>query len=71
MWMADKPLPQETLAEQISNLVSIFDQKPDLMILFVEWFFITFVREWPWIDRLRMDKFMMVQASAMKYYCCI
>jgi hypothetical protein len=64
MWMADKPLPQETLAEQISNFVSIFADKPNLMILFVEWFFVTFVREWPWIDRLRMDKFMMVRTQS-------
>lgn len=60
MWMADKPLPQEQLAEQISNLVPIVGIKPKILVIFVEWFFRTMAREWNWIDRFRLDKFMMV-----------
>ncbi len=63
MWMADKPLPQEQLAEQISNLVPIVGIKPNVLVIFVEWFFRTISREWNWIDRFRLDKFMMVSIN--------
>ena len=51
---------QEQLADQISSLVEVFESKPNVMNLFVEWFFRTMAREWPYIDRFRMDKFCMV-----------
>ncbi|CAL8101143.1 unnamed protein product [Orchesella dallaii] len=60
MWMADKPLPQEQLAESISDLQNLFSSKTSPFLLFVEWFLRTLAREWNWIDRFRMDKFMML-----------
>ncbi|ODN05750.1 Ribosomal RNA processing protein 1 [Orchesella cincta] len=60
MWMADKPLPQEQLAESISDLQNLFGSKTSPFLLFVEWFLRTMAREWSWIDRFRMDKFMML-----------
>ncbi|XP_077990193.1 ribosomal RNA processing protein 1 homolog A-like [Glandiceps talaboti] len=56
MWMSDKPLIQEELAETISHLIHAF-QSPQSALLFIDTFFQTMTREWAGIDRLRMDKF--------------
>jgi len=56
-WMSDKPLVQEELAENISNIVHCFDCEKAL--LYLECFLITLGREWIGIDRWRNDKFMM------------
>ncbi|XP_078265883.1 ribosomal RNA processing protein 1 homolog B [Rhinoraja longicauda] len=56
MWMQDKPLLQEELAESIAQLVHTF-RNLDAKFLFLETFFQTMNREWNGIDRLRMDKF--------------
>ncbi|KAK3106860.1 hypothetical protein FSP39_001584 [Pinctada imbricata] len=59
MWMQDKMVIQEELADRISQLVHVFKQK-DLAMKFVETFFVTEAREWDGIDRWRLDKFMML-----------
>ncbi|PSN32048.1 hypothetical protein C0J52_16701 [Blattella germanica] len=59
MWMADKLLVQEELAEKISDLVHCF-RKRHLAISFIRCFFQTMVLEWYGIDLFRYDKFMMV-----------
>ncbi|XP_069745218.1 ribosomal RNA processing protein 1 homolog A-like isoform X2 [Narcine bancroftii] len=56
MWMQDKPLLQEELADSIAQLVHSF-RNLDAKFLFLETFFQTMNREWNGIDRLRMDKF--------------
>merc|ERR1712071_336121 len=58
MWMSDKPLIQEDLAETIASLVhSIVDRKTGLN--FVKIGLVTMARDWSGIDTWRMDKFMM------------
>ncbi|TDH07246.1 hypothetical protein EPR50_G00121750, partial [Perca flavescens] len=56
LWMQDKPLLQEELSNQISNLIHSF-RDIDGQLLYLESFLQTFKREWTGIDRLRMDKF--------------
>jgi len=56
-WMSDKPLLQEELAENISNIIHCFDTEKAL--LFFKCFLTTLGREWIGIDRWRTDKFMM------------
>ncbi|XP_060689868.1 ribosomal RNA processing protein 1 homolog A-like [Hemiscyllium ocellatum] len=56
MWMQDKPLLQEELANTISQLIHAF-KNLDAKFLFMETFFQTMNREWNGIDRLRLDKF--------------
>lgn len=59
MWMADKPLVQEELAETISCLVHSLNL-PDHAIKFIETFFRTMSLEWPGIDQHRLEKFLML-----------
>ncbi|XP_024142843.1 ribosomal RNA processing protein 1 homolog A isoform X1 [Oryzias melastigma] len=56
VWMQDKPLLQEELSSQISNLIHSF-QNPHKQLLYLQSFLETMKREWTGIDRLRMDKF--------------
>ncbi|CAH3189742.1 unnamed protein product, partial [Porites evermanni] len=56
MWMSDKPLIQEELALNISQLVMSFRNEQSA-VLFIKTFFKTMEREWHGIDRLRLDKF--------------
>jgi ribosomal RNA-processing protein 1 len=59
MWMSDKPLVQEELAEDLGSLVHCF---PDVKvgIQFFRNFLETMCLEWFGIDQWRIDKFMMV-----------
>lgn len=59
MWMADKPLPQEKLANDIASLLLCFDNV-DIAIQFYGMFLQTMSKEWFGIDQWRIDKFMMV-----------
>ncbi|XP_069947489.1 ribosomal RNA processing protein 1 homolog B isoform X1 [Cherax quadricarinatus] len=58
MYMADKPLIQEDLAEEISSIFSIINNRDDCRS-FIKAAFTTFAREWNGIDVFRIDKFMM------------
>nr|XP_027238920.1 ribosomal RNA processing protein 1 homolog A-like [Penaeus vannamei] len=58
MYMADKPLIQEDLAESISALIHRFGNVEDRQN-FAKCAFLTLAREWNNIDIFRMDKFMM------------
>lgn len=58
MWMADKPLVQEELAERVSRLIHCLSNT-DLAIVFIRCFFHTMVTEWYGIDQFRYDKFLM------------
>lgn len=59
MWMSDKPLVQEQLAEDISLLVHCFSTLKE-SLMFVECFFSEIAADWYGIDQLRLDKFMML-----------
>ncbi|XP_037776093.1 ribosomal RNA processing protein 1 homolog A-like isoform X2 [Penaeus monodon] len=58
MYMADKPLVQEDLAESISALIHRLGNVEDRHN-FAKCAFLTLAREWNNIDIFRMDKFMM------------
>ncbi|KAK2143134.1 hypothetical protein LSH36_874g01061 [Paralvinella palmiformis] len=66
MWMSDKPLVQEELARTISDLIHCFPHFPQAL-LFVDTFFETECREWFGIDRLRLDKFMMLIREVFRH----
>lgn len=59
MWMQDKMLLQEELADNIAYLINLFSSDEEC-VAFLEAFFFSLSREWPMIDRWRMDKFLMV-----------
>lgn len=59
MWMSDKPLIQESLAEDIGSLVRCFDDIK-VALQYFGTFLETMCIEWFGIDHWRMDKFMML-----------
>lgn len=59
MWMQDKMLPQEELAENICSLMKLFESE-EQNIQFIKIFLQSLSKEWALIDRCRMDKFLMV-----------
>ncbi|XP_054257200.1 ribosomal RNA processing protein 1 homolog A-like [Macrosteles quadrilineatus] len=59
MWMSDKPLVQEDLAEEISKLIHSFANFK-ASLLFIETFFSSLSIEWFGIDQLRLDKYLML-----------
>ncbi|KAF9225487.1 Nop52-domain-containing protein [Gyrodon lividus] len=58
-WMSDKPLVQQALAQELSELVLTITNVPS-SLNFLTGFWVTTVREWNGIDRLRMDKYYML-----------
>ncbi|KAJ6637031.1 Ribosomal RNA processing protein 1 like [Pseudolycoriella hygida] len=59
MWMSDKPLTQEKLAETLASLLHYFDMK-DNSVRFYGTFLKIMDKEWFGIDQWRIDKFMML-----------
>lgn len=59
LWMCDKPLPQEKMADDLAALIHCFD--PAVSIQFFASFLKTMNNEWFGIDQWRIDKFMMVK----------
>lgn len=59
MWMSDKPLPQENLANKIASLLHSFD-RVETSLQFYAMFLKTMAMEWAGIDQWRIDKFMML-----------
>uniref|UniRef100_A0A5S6QQF8 superoxide dismutase n=1 Tax=Trichuris muris TaxID=70415 RepID=A0A5S6QQF8_TRIMR len=59
MWLQDKPVNQEDLADQIAGMVASF-KSADQKLLFVEVFFSEIGKQWYHLDKWRMDKFMML-----------
>mmetsp|Transcript_3263 Transcript_3263/g.8197 ORF Transcript_3263/g.8197 Transcript_3263/m.8197 type:complete len:566 (+) Transcript_3263:182-1879(+) len=55
-WMSDKPLVQQELASKLAELIHVFPSMQQSMLYF-RTFFMTMLREWQGIDRLRLDKF--------------
>ncbi|KAM6447044.1 ribosomal RNA processing protein 1 homolog B isoform 2-T2 [Liasis olivaceus] len=56
MWMQDKPLLQEELSNNISQLIHLIENM-DTRHLFIQTFWQTMNREWNGLDQLRLDKF--------------
>ncbi|NXY65962.1 RRP1B protein, partial [Callaeas wilsoni] len=65
MWMQDKPLLQEELAANISQLVHVF-QNTEARHLFIQTFWQTMNREWNGIDNLRLDKYYMLMRLILR-----
>ncbi|XP_021706755.1 ribosomal RNA processing protein 1 homolog isoform X1 [Aedes aegypti] len=59
MWMSDKPLVQESLADEIASLVKCFEDI-SVALQYFGTFLETMCIEWFGIDHWRMDKFMML-----------
>jgi len=66
MWMSDKPLVQEKLADSIAKLILCFGHL-DASYLFLNCAFSTLTREWNGLDRLRVDKFMVLVRRLVRY----
>ncbi|NXT60602.1 RRP1B protein, partial [Chaetops frenatus] len=65
MWMQDKPLLQEELAANISQLIHMF-QNTEARHLFIQTFWQTMNREWNGIDNLRLDKYYMLMRLILR-----
>ncbi|NXN98467.1 RRP1B protein, partial [Rhinopomastus cyanomelas] len=65
MWMQDKPLLQEDLANSISQLIHVI-QNTEARHLFIQTFWQTMNREWNGIDSLRLDKFYMLMRMILR-----
>ncbi|NXU51959.1 RRP1B protein, partial [Turnix velox] len=65
MWMQDKPLLQEELADNISQLIHVI-QNTEARHLFIQTFWQTMNREWNGIDNLRLDKYYMLMRRILR-----
>ncbi|NXY44418.1 RRP1B protein, partial [Ceuthmochares aereus] len=65
MWMQDKPLLQEELADNIAQLIHVF-QNTEARHLFIQTFWQTMNREWTGIDSLRLDKYYMLMRRILR-----
>ncbi|XFF97074.1 hypothetical protein AB1E19_000699 [Capra hircus] len=59
MWVQNEPLLQEELANTISQLIHVVNNS-EAQHLFIQTFWQTVNREWPGIERLRLDKYHML-----------
>jgi ribosomal RNA-processing protein 1 len=58
VWMSDKPLVQQELAQQLAAAIHCMPRDQELR--YIEAFWCTMIREWYNIDRLRLDKYYML-----------
>jgi ribosomal RNA-processing protein 1 len=58
-WMSDKPLVQQALASELAELL-LATSNTSSALSFLNGFWETMVREWNGIDRLRLDKYLML-----------
>ncbi|XP_057261019.1 ribosomal RNA processing protein 1 homolog B [Pezoporus wallicus] len=65
MWMQDKPLLQEELANNISQLIHAIENT-ETRRLFIQTFWQTMNREWNGIDSLRLDKYYMLMRKILR-----
>ncbi|XP_034936572.1 ribosomal RNA processing protein 1 homolog [Chelonus insularis] len=65
MWLSDKPLVQEELAESISNLVHSIESM-EMALLYTKCTLRTLSSEWFGLDWYRMDKFEMLARRIMR-----
>ncbi|EDW76114.1 uncharacterized protein Dwil_GK15286 [Drosophila willistoni] len=67
MWMSDKPLVQEDLAEQLAQMVDSFDGNTTCSLAYFSAFMRVMCQEWFGIDQWRMDKFLMLVRRMLRY----
>uniref|UniRef100_A0A1I7XS14 Ribosomal RNA processing protein 1-like protein n=1 Tax=Heterorhabditis bacteriophora TaxID=37862 RepID=A0A1I7XS14_HETBA len=65
MWMQDKMVLQEELADRISGLFLVFNHESE-RALFIRSIFKSLSKEWHHIDRWRMDKFLMLMRRVLR-----
>ncbi|KIH60439.1 nucleolar protein,Nop52 [Ancylostoma duodenale] len=65
LWMQDKMLLQEELADRISQLLLVFSNEEE-RVLFIQSTFKSLAKEWNHIDRWRMDKFLMMMRRVLR-----
>ncbi|CAJ0603048.1 unnamed protein product [Cylicocyclus nassatus] len=65
LWMQDKMLLQEELADRISQLLPVFTHE-NQRVLFIQSIFKSLAKEWNHIDRWRMDKFLMMMRRVLR-----
>ncbi|KJH47219.1 nucleolar protein,Nop52 [Dictyocaulus viviparus] len=74
LWMQDKMLLQEELADRISELLLVFESEKE-RVLYILCTFRSLGKEWGHIDRWRMDKFLMLMRRVLrvlfKYLCSV
>lgn len=56
MWMADRPLRQQRLADELAALVQR-PRKDGVTIAYLRAFWATMALEWPGMDQFRLDKY--------------
>lgn len=67
MWMSDKMLVQEEIAESLAKLVHCFRTK-NTIILYTSCALKTLAIEWFGIDQYRIDKFLMVCTTFLSFF---
>ncbi|ALC39960.1 Nnp-1 [Drosophila busckii] len=67
VWMSDKPLVQEDLAEQLAQMIDSFDGNTACSLAYFSAFMRTMCQEWFGIDQWRMDKFLMLVRRMLRY----
>ncbi|XP_016998535.2 ribosomal RNA processing protein 1 homolog [Drosophila takahashii] len=67
MWMSDKPLVQEELAEQLAQMIDSFDGNTACSLAYFSAFMRTMCQEYFGIDQWRMDKFLMLTRRMVRY----
>ncbi|XP_052851830.1 ribosomal RNA processing protein 1 homolog [Drosophila gunungcola] len=67
MWMSDKPLVQEELAEQLAQMVDSFGGNTACSLAYFSAFMRTMCQEFFGIDQWRMDKFLMLTRRMVRY----
>ncbi|XP_017857807.1 PREDICTED: ribosomal RNA processing protein 1 homolog [Drosophila arizonae] len=67
VWMSDKPLVQEELAEQLAQMIDSFGGNTACSLAYFSAFMRTMCQEWFGIDQWRMDKFLMLVRRMLRY----
>lgn len=62
LWMCDRPLPQQALAQDLADLVYVLPDREggEVVAAWLRGFWATMAREWTGIDVLRLDKFLLL-----------
>lgn len=66
MWYCDKPIPQQRLAEDLGQLFSEVVFKTSVMP-FYHAFWDIMIKEWPLIDKWRVDKYLMLIRRVVRH----
>lgn len=66
MWYCDKPIPQQNLAGNLGNLFSEVIPENKLEV-FHEAFWVVMIKEWPSLDKWRLDKFYMLIRRVLRH----